>query len=131
MYASLDVAFSSLNSADLFDRIVAGVEDEQDIRTLCSLMISKLITLNPDETRSRLNSLSHIFRKILSTKLKDNAVKQEIERAQEASLGVIKITRELQKAFPAAESLNEYLTWKSYVEWMGKEYASLLRTIDN
>ncbi|KAK2791449.1 hypothetical protein FQN52_004883 [Onygenales sp. PD_12] len=129
LYACLDTAFSTINVSEIFERILAGVADEQDIRTLSNLMISKLIVLAPDETRARLNALSEPFRVVLSMKPKENAVKQELEKAQEASLGVLKISRELQKAFPAAESGNDHHAWKAYVEWMGKEFAGLIRSL--
>lgn len=118
-----------MNTSVVFDRIITGISDEQDIRTLCNLMISKLITLAPEETSSRLDSFCEPFRAVLSAKLKDSAVKQELEKAQEASLGVLKISRELQKAFPAAETSNEHHTWKAYVEWIHKEFGQLLRTV--
>ncbi|ODH53216.1 hypothetical protein GX48_00752 [Paracoccidioides brasiliensis] len=129
LYAFVDVAFGTLNIAEIFDRILAGIEDEQDIRTLSSLMISKLITFAPDETRARLDALSEPFRTVLSTKPKENAVKQELEKAQDASLGVLKISRELQKAFPGAETSGEHHAWKAYVEWIGKEFAVLIRSL--
>lgn len=113
----------------IFDRVITGIRDEQDIRTLCNLMISKLITLAPEETASRLDALCEPFREVLSAKLKDSAVKQELEKAQEASLGVLKISRELQKAFPAAETSNDQHAWKTYVEWIHREFGQPLRSI--
>lgn len=120
-----------MNVPEIFDRIIAGIEDEQDIRTISNLMISKLITLAPDETRAHLDALSAPLRMVLSTKPKENAVKQELEKAQGASLGVLKITRELQKAFPTAEASGDHHAWKSYVEWMGKDFAPLIRSLAN
>ncbi|PGH03403.1 hypothetical protein AJ79_07369 [Helicocarpus griseus UAMH5409] len=131
LYACLDVAFATINASEIFDQIVAGITDEQDIRTLSNLMISKLITLSPDETRAHLNALSEPFRAVLSTKPKDNAVKQELEKAQEASLGVLKVSRELQKAFPTAETAPDHQAWKAYVDWVGKDFAGLIRSLNN
>ncbi|KAG5298931.1 Cullin binding protein CanA [Histoplasma capsulatum G186AR] len=131
VYACLEVAFGALNVAEIFDRIIAGIEDEQDVRTISNLMISKLIVLAPEETRDHLNALSAPLRKVLSTKPKENAVKQELEKAQGASLGVLKITRELQKAFPTAEASGDQRAWKLYVEWVGKEFTPLIRSLAN
>ncbi|KAM5444253.1 hypothetical protein MferCBS31731_000770 [Microsporum ferrugineum] len=130
LYTCLDVAFSTVNLSEVYDRIIAGIEDEQDIRTLCTLMISKLMTLAPEETLARLDAFSNSFRVVLSVKPKESAVKQEVEKAQEASVGVLKISRELQMAFPAAEASNDHHAWKSYVEWMAKEFSQLLRSIN-
>jgi cullin-associated NEDD8-dissociated protein 1 len=126
----LDSAFSRINVSEFFDRILAGVEDEQDIRTLCNLMVSKLIVLTPEETQRQLDALSERYRTILSFKPKDNAVKQEIEKAREASLGILKISRELEKAFPAAESSGEHHKWKAYMDWTRKAFAAQLRNLD-
>ncbi|EEP80089.1 conserved hypothetical protein [Uncinocarpus reesii 1704] len=131
LYTCVDMACSILDIAEIYDRILAGIRDEQDIRTLCNLMISKLITLAPKQTESRLDSLVDPFRAILSTKLKESAVKQELEKAQEASLGVLRISRELQKAFPAAETSSEHHAWKQYLDWMSREYTQLLRILGN
>ncbi|PGH27648.1 hypothetical protein AJ80_00661 [Polytolypa hystricis UAMH7299] len=130
LYACLDTAFSTVNVPEVYERIIAGISDEQDIRTLCALMITKLITLDSAEIKSRLDALSDPFRAILSFKPKDNAVKQEIEKAREASLGVLKVTRELQKAFPGAEAGGEFLAWKVYVEWVGKEFGATIRGME-
>lgn len=93
-------------------------------------MISKLMTLAPEETLARLDAFSNSFRVVLSVKPKESAVKQELEKAQEASIGVLKVSRELQMAFPAAEASNDHHSWKSYVEWISKDFMQLLRSID-
>ncbi|KAL1961206.1 hypothetical protein VTO42DRAFT_3151 [Malbranchea cinnamomea] len=127
LYTCLDVAFSSLDIRELFERVLAGISDEQDIRTLCNLMLSKLITLCPSEVEARLDRFGPPFQAILTTKPKESAVKQELEKAQEASMGVLKITRELQKAFPGAEASGQHHVWKDYIEWVGKEFKNKLR----
>ncbi|KAI1951384.1 hypothetical protein LOZ12_002517 [Ophidiomyces ophidiicola] len=129
LYTCVETAHSILNIAEIYDRILAGIQDEQDIRTLCNLMVSKLITLAPKETEARLNTFCEPFKRILSTKLKESAVKQELEKAQEASLGVVKISRELQMAFPAAETSGEFHAWKQYLGWMSKEFVQLVRSV--
>ncbi|KAH8705301.1 putative cullin binding protein CanA [Talaromyces proteolyticus] len=130
LYASLDSAFKRINVSELYDRILAGVDDEQDIRTLCNLMTAKLITLAPEDTQRQLDALSDRYAAILNSKPKENAVKQELEKAQEASLGILKISRELDKAFPGAETGAEHVKWRSYVEWIRKTFASQLRNLD-
>lgn len=92
-------------------------------------MASKLIILAPDETQEQLDAFCEPFRAVLSIKPKDSAVKQELEKAQEASIGVIKITHELQKAFPKAETSREHHTWKTYLEWANKNFGQLSRSV--
>jgi cullin-associated NEDD8-dissociated protein 1 len=126
----LDSAFSRINVSEFLDRILAGVEDEQDIRALCNLMTVKLIALAPEETQRQLDALSERYRVVLSFRPKDNAVKQDLEKAEEASLGILKISRELEKAFPTAESSGEHLKWKAYMDWIRKTFALQLRSLE-
>lgn len=93
-------------------------------------MTSKLITLAPEETQRSLDALSERYSVVLSFKPKDNAVKQELEKAQEASMGVLKITRELSKAFPNAEASGEHHKWKAYMEWVRKTFSSQLKSLE-
>lgn len=130
LYASLDTTFSLSHVSEFFDRILAGIDDEQDIRTICNLMTSKLTTLAPEETQRSLDALSERYSVVLSFKPKENAVKQELEKAQEASMGVLKITRELSKAFPNAETSGEHHKWKAYMEWVRKTFSSQLKSLD-
>lgn len=119
-----------MNVSELYERILAGIEDEQDIRMLCNLMTSKLITLDAEETERQLDALSDRYTAVLNLKPKENAVKQDLEKAQEASQGILQISRDLAKAFPGAETGSEHLKWKSYCEWIRKTFASQLRNLD-
>ncbi|KAE8152902.1 armadillo-type protein [Aspergillus avenaceus] len=130
LYASLDTTFSLSHISEFFDRILAGIDDEQDIRTICNLMTSKLISLSPEQTQKYLDALSERYGVVLSFKPKENAVKQELEKAQEASMGVLKITRELSKAFPSAETSGEHHKWKTYMDWVRKTFTSQLKSLD-
>ena len=56
-----------------FDRIVDGMSDDHDIRTLCNLMLSRLSDLDADETKRRLPALAESFRKVLDQKPKEMA----------------------------------------------------------
>ncbi|KAJ5611206.1 hypothetical protein N7510_007925 [Penicillium lagena] len=130
LYASLDTSFSHAHMSELFDRVIAGIDDEQDIRAVSNLMTSKLIALAPEETERHLDALSERYMTVLSFKPKDNAVKQELEKAQEASMGILKITKELSKAYPSAETTGELHKWKGYMEWVRKTFSVQLATLE-
>ncbi|KAL2819768.1 Cullin-associated NEDD8-dissociated protein 1, C-terminal part [Aspergillus granulosus] len=130
IYAALDTSFSLSHLSEIYNRILAGLDDEQDIRIICNLMTSKLITLAPEETRRRLDALSEHYTAVLSFKPKDNAVKQELEKAQEASMGVLKITQELSKAFPVGEGSADAHKWKTYMEWVRGQFGSELLKLE-
>lgn len=93
-------------------------------------MTAKLIVLAPEEVQRQLDALSERYTAVLTFKPKENAVKQEIEKAQEASLGILKISCELEKNFPVTEIGGEHPKWKSYVEWIRKSFQPQLRILE-
>jgi cullin-associated NEDD8-dissociated protein 1 len=134
LYSLMETSFSRINILDFYDRIIAGLSDEHDIRALCNLMLTKLVVLDPDETARRLDSIADCFRTILSTKLKDNAVKQEIEKQDEASKSVLRVTLLLHNAIPGAASTmgaaaGQHQTWRTYWEWVEKDFEPQLRVL--
>lgn len=124
----MENAFSRVDLTEFFDRITAGITDDHDIRALCLLMLTKMITLAPGETRNRLDPIAEQFRKILSSRPKEGAVKQELERNNEAQVGVLTVSFLLNRAFESDSSdaaANQ--TWKSYWDWAKREFTAQLR----
>jgi len=130
----METAFSRINILDFYDRIIAGLQDEHDIRSLCNLMLTKLVVLDPDETARRLDTIAGCFRTILSTKLKDNAVKQEVEKQDEASKSVLRVSLLLHSAIPAASGVTgaqagQHQVWRTYWEWVEKDFQNQLTAL--
>lgn len=130
----METAFSRINILDFYERVVAGLKDEHDIRGLCNLMLTKLVVLDPDETSRRLDSIADCFRTILSIQLKENAVKQEVEKQQEASRSCLRVTLLLHNAIPGASSTvgaqaGQHQTWRTYWEWVEKDFETQLRAL--
>ena len=134
LYSLMENAYTRINPLDLFDRVIAGLEDEHEIKILCNLMVTKLIVLDPDETTRRLDDIADRYRTILSFKAKDNSVKQELEKAAEASKGALKLTVLLHDAFPVASNATTSVqgqAWKGYWEWVIKDFKSQLTSMEN
>jgi cullin-associated NEDD8-dissociated protein 1 len=134
LYSLMETAFTRINILDFYDRIIAGLQDEHDIRALCNLMLSKLAFLDTDETSHRLDAIADCYRTILSFKLKDNAVKQEIEKQEEAVKSVLRVTLLLHSAIPSASSsmgaqAGVHQTWRTYWEWVEKDFEGQLRSL--
>lgn len=136
LYALLETAFTRIGPmevADCFERIVAGIADEHDIRVLCNLMLTKLMVIAPDQVHSRLEAISTNFRTVLNVKPKDNAVKQEIEKIQEGGKGVLRVTVLLNKQLGTEGSGSrddpQSRTWEQYWEWIAREHAQRLKDI--
>lgn len=133
LYALLETAFSKLSAtdvADCYDRIVAGISDEHDIRVLCNLMLTKLMVLAPEQTQSRLETIVHNFRAVISVKPKENAVKQEIEKIHEGSKGVLKVSVLLNKQLSTGSGSHDdqqLRAWTQYWEWVNKDFTAQIR----
>lgn len=133
----METSFSRISIIDLYDRIVAGLSDDNDIKALCNLMVSKLAFIAPEETIRRLDSIADAFRKTLSTKLKETAVKQELEKLAEANRAALRVTlllgEKLQAfhstggAIGAAAGTNQ--VWHSYWDWVSKNFKSDLQSL--
>lgn len=129
----MESAYTRINPVELFDRVIAGLEDEHEIRVLCNLMLTKLIVLDPEEMIRRLDSIGERFRAVLSFKPKENAVKQEVEKANEASKGVLKVTVLLNNAFPVIVSSStnpQGQGWKTYIEWVAKDFRAQFHAME-
>lgn len=129
----MESAYTRINPLELFDRVIVGLEDEHEIRVLCNLMLTKLIVLDPEEMIRRLDSIAERFRAVLSFKPKENAVKQEVEKANEASKGVLKVTVLLNNAFPVAASSSaspQGQGWRAYVEWVAKDFRAQFHAME-
>ncbi|CAG8976068.1 hypothetical protein HYALB_00002346 [Hymenoscyphus albidus] len=134
LYSLMEIAFSRINILDFYDRVIAGLRDEQDIRALCNLMLTKLVVLNPDETSARLDSIAECFRAVFSNKPKENAVKQEIEKYQEACKGVLRVSLVLHDAIPGASmamgaAASQHQTWRNYWEMVEKDFEPQMRAV--
>ncbi|KAL9101716.1 MAG: hypothetical protein Q9163_003059 [Psora crenata] len=134
LFSLMENAYSRMNHADLFDRVIEGLGDEHEIKMLCNLMLTKLIVLDGQETARRLDQIAEQFRSILSFKTKENAVKQEVEKGAEASKAALKVTVKLQNAFPEATGAVtgvQAQNWKGYWEWLNKEHRVMLMNMQN
>jgi cullin-associated NEDD8-dissociated protein 1 len=139
VYALLETSFvrlSPIEVSDMFERIVAGITDEHDIRILCNLMLTKLMVIAPEQVHSRLDSIAENFRTVLMIKPKDNAVKQEIEKILEGAKGVLKVSFILNKQMGDESGTStgddaHLRVWTQYWEYVTKEHAQGLKNVSD
>ncbi|KAL7945406.1 armadillo-type protein [Trichoderma barbatum] len=135
LYALMETAFTRINNIDFYDRVIAGLKDDNDIRQLCNLMVTKLIVIDPDETARRLDSIAEAYRGVLSIKLKDNAVKQDVEKQEETNKSILRVTLLLGdkmkamtgNAGAATSNAAAAGAWTGYWEWANKEFDRQLK----
>jgi cullin-associated NEDD8-dissociated protein 1 len=130
LYALLESAFPLLDIPSFYDRIIEGIKDDHDIRTLSTLMLQKLIVLAPEQTQARLEVLVEPFRGVLGQKPKENAVKQEIEKMNEERRDVVRVSVALARKWPD-ESAAANTQWGAYWEWVRKENAQLVKQVED
>jgi cullin-associated NEDD8-dissociated protein 1 len=128
----METVFSRTNRIDFFDRVVAGLQDDNDIRSLCNLMLSKLAVMDPDETLRRLDSIATAYRAVLSTKLKEGSVKQDVEKQAETTKGVIRVSLLLNEKIVAGDAHGRAggnTAWRMYWELVNTEFALQVKAL--
>jgi cullin-associated NEDD8-dissociated protein 1 len=130
LHVLLESAFPLIDIGKFYDRVIAGISDDHDIRMLCTLMLTKLISLAPTETQTRLDAFVDPFRAVLANKPKENAVKQEIEKMNEESKDVVKVSLMLAKIWPD-ESANGGRQWGQYWDSVKKEQGPLVKAVED
>ncbi|KAK0288259.1 hypothetical protein LTR35_003733 [Friedmanniomyces endolithicus] len=122
LYALLDTPASRqrLDISAFYDRILAGVTDEHEIKILCCLVLGKLLVITPAESTRRLDVLAQHFRTVLAFKPKENAVKQELEKLAEEQKAVVKVSVGFNKGLSSGGLTK---VWRDYFEFVRKEFA--------
>lgn len=83
MYTLLEVCLDRLNIHTFISHLVDGLKDHYDIKMLCHLMLVRLAHTTGPALVEGLDILVEPLRTTVTTKVKDNAVKQELERNEE------------------------------------------------
>nr|OQO15556.1 hypothetical protein B0A51_17129 [Rachicladosporium sp. CCFEE 5018] len=129
LYALLDdpAARQYLDLPAFYSRILAGISDDHEIRILACTVLSKLLPLYPAESARRLDALAQVFRGVLGTKLKDTAVKQELEKLTEEQRAVIRVSLGFQKVFGGD---GESRAWREFWEGVKREFSAMLKGVE-
>ena len=117
-----------LNGA-FYDRIVAGIGDDQEIKILCCLVLTKLLPLTVAETQRRLDSLAGQFRTVLAFKPKETAVKQELEKLAEQNKAVVKVAAAINKLLSSHPE--ESRVWRDFYEWARRDFSAMVKQAED
>jgi len=117
-------------------------------------MLPKLASSAPEEMTRRLDTVAEQFRTVLAFKPKETAVRPEVEKAEDAKRGVVKVSLELAKLLPGevpdvgvktgsgagagqaaagyAASANAGLkpVWSGYWEYMMASFGELVKQVE-
>ncbi|MCJ1308932.1 hypothetical protein MMC25_002587 [Agyrium rufum] len=125
--ALLSTSSLHVSPGELYARIIPGLADDHEIKLLCLLMTNKLLVVAPEETQRQLDPLAEKFRAIIATKPKDNAVKQDIEKAQEVNKSVLQLSLKMMAELGKADAANQggSVGWTTYCEAINRQYRQL------
>ncbi|KAF1814932.1 cullin-associated NEDD8-dissociated protein-like protein [Eremomyces bilateralis CBS 781.70] len=142
----------------LLPTLLDGLKDAHDIRLLCFLMLSKLLTLSPDTVHAHLNDLAAASTLIMSQKLKENPVKQEVERVEEERRATARLGYEISRLWPAEVAGMSVVIgregkdglgggrdedpvalykgpdeggWRAYWAWVRRHWGSVLKAVED
>jgi len=83
MYTLLDTCIDKLDISAFSKHLVVGLDDVYDIKLLCFLMLSRLAQHAGTALVTVLDSLVEPLKKTLTTKVRDTAVKSQVDRNDE------------------------------------------------
>ncbi|RPA75681.1 TIP120-domain-containing protein [Ascobolus immersus RN42] len=129
LYALLDTSLPGVPIQPLFERVIVGLEDEHDIRVLCNLMIPRLIAIARADVINRLSNIVERFRSTLNLKLKDNAVKQELEKNAELVRSTLRTSKVIQKDLGKDQALSK-TAWPQYWEWVKTTFTQDIKQLE-
>ncbi|KAK7208229.1 armadillo-type protein [Myxozyma melibiosi] len=115
------VAKDDLKLDKTVERAMDGLKDDHDIKVVSCLMLGRVAHLDYRVIISHLDDLAKAFTATLTIKLKDNTIKQEIEKTGELQRRVAATTRAIQTALDAGDGdggsgsvLN--VAWEKYLK---------------
>eukprot|EP01089_Gocevia_fonbrunei_P000539 TRINITY_DN10551_c0_g1_i1.p1 TRINITY_DN10551_c0_g1~~TRINITY_DN10551_c0_g1_i1.p1 ORF type:complete len:321 (-),score=110.51 TRINITY_DN10551_c0_g1_i1:65-1027(-) len=83
MYTLLETCIDKIDISTFIEHVVNGLADTYDIKLLCQLMLVRLAQAAGPALLTSLDSLVEPFKKTITTKVKESAVQQEVEKNEE------------------------------------------------
>lgn len=95
LYTLLDGCLDHLNILEFMEHVIRGLSDHYDIKTLCFLFLRRLVHAAPNAVAQRLEPFTVEITKVLQSKVKPNAVKQEAEKTDELKRSALRAVHAL------------------------------------
>ncbi|KAK9473498.1 armadillo-type protein [Dipodascopsis tothii] len=116
LHALLTAGSATVALDDVCARALAGLDDDHEIKVLSCLILTALARQAPATVAAAIDVLATKFTAIGTVKLKDNAIKQEIEKQGEAVRRIASTTAAVQDAIAvAAPPADKAQAWARYV----------------
>ena len=105
LYTLLDSCLDQLDIFQFMEYVIRGLNDHYDIKTLCFLFIRRLVQSAPLSVVQRVDPFVTEMTKLLLSKVKQNAVKQEQEKNDELKRAALRAVHSLTLLPEAGELL--------------------------
>lgn len=127
MYTLLDTCVDRVDIPAFVSNLVDALKDQYDIKVLATLMLIRLSSVAGPALLEGLDQLVEPLRTVVTSKAKEGAVKQEIERNDELIRGTLRAILALTK-IPNIESnhkFEEFLRSTIKTGELGERYAAI------
>ncbi|BGP01934.1 Armadillo-type fold [Rhodotorula toruloides] len=104
MHSLLDTCLKEIDLQAYLSQVISGLSDEDEVKKLCYVMLTKLAHVAPTAVSQRLDETVPAFTETLGIVLKDNAVKQEAERTLELQKSAIRTLAVLNRISSSAST---------------------------
>ncbi|KNC74931.1 hypothetical protein SARC_12533 [Sphaeroforma arctica JP610] len=131
MYTLLDWCVTKTDMEPFINQVSAGLGDHYDIKIYAHLMLVRLCALTPSTVVQQLDGIIARIAKTVKTKVKAEAVKQEIEKNDEMIRSALRAVYALSK-IPDAESNTGFVQLLEYVnKTHASKYAPIVKEQEN
>ncbi|KAK9480698.1 armadillo-type protein [Lipomyces japonicus] len=115
-----------VNTVDIIDRAIEGIDDDQDIKILSLVIVGRIAETSAHVTLlDYLDVLATKFTQILTQKLRETAIKQEIEKLNDSQRRVARTTQQIQAALGGL-NLQAFeanvVAWTKYINEVFSKY---------
>ncbi|RUS33043.1 hypothetical protein BC938DRAFT_473352 [Jimgerdemannia flammicorona] len=132
MYTLLDSCLDKIEIFGFMDRVFAGLSDQHDIKVLAHLMMMRLANVAPTAVTQKLDDAVEPLKATLNYKVKQTAVKQEVEKNQELVRSALRCIAVLTKlSEPATTPRFDTFLKEIRASTLGDEYKTIVADADN
>lgn len=98
LFTLLETCFAEMQVTDVLRCAVQALQDDDSVKLLACLMLMRIADLAPEQVSPFLDEISAPLRTILTRKIRDNATKQEVEKANELTHAAVRVLAHLSAA---------------------------------
>ncbi|GAA5941561.1 uncharacterized protein JCM15063_001621 [Sporobolomyces koalae] len=130
MHSIFETCFQEIDVEPFLARVLAGLNDEEEIKKICYILIVKLAQASPDIVAIHLDETVPPFTEPFNFVMKDNSTKQDAERSIEQQKSITRCVAVLGRLATreVAPLFSEFLATKIVQGSMSSEYKEALRT---